>query len=524
MSAPRATEHSLQVRCRRDRVAPVRCRSASIPALALALALLGGGATADAENGYWEPPGIYPSDAPLAMVVGKARAFTGTPTVDYAQRIERYAVSAGGVTFDAASAVRGDDFAVRTTIDGETYASGRSGGYHWRQTPRGLVHLVRSDVQGDDLDRWPTSVLPLSSRCVVAGETRSPAAWVLLDRREGDIPHWFYVDEQIGAIVREVTREGRRVETTTFDDDRAVDGVRRPFHWHVVGPGGALDVHLTAVEPQPLEAASVAVPRSATDTFPRSARAQTLPSTFDHDSIVVAVKVEGTPVRFLLDTGTPQTVVGGATARRLHKRVVLGHTTLDDVAVGDIAAHSVPAAVVGDEWPEGILGYDFFAGRIVHIDYEHMRVETLPRENFVAPSDARTLESPFDEGMPLVPARVGNVASARFVLDTGSAKILILDGMLRRAHRVFVDLDARVLGGNHTTGFLEGPIEVERATLRSLTLGGQRYSTESADVQTHTTRFDAEFPIDGIVGTDLLRHLEWWFDADGGRTWFRWQG
>ncbi|MDQ2857572.1 MAG: hypothetical protein M3R53_02840 [Candidatus Eremiobacteraeota bacterium] len=485
--------------------------------------MLGGRGAADAENGYWEPPGIHPSDTPLATVFAKARDYAGASTVDYADRVERYAVSANGITFDAVSTVHGDDFAVRATIDGETYSFGRSGGNHWRQTPRGLVHLVRSDVQGDDLDRWPTAALPLSARCIVAGETQSPAAWVLLDRREGDIPHWFYVDERSGAIVREITREGRRVETTTFDDARAVNGVTRPFHWHVDGPGGALDVHVTAVEPQRVEAAAAALPHSATDTFPHPVRAQNVPSTFDHDRIFVTANVEGTPLRLLLDTGTPQIVVGEATARKLHKRVVLGHTTLRDVAVGDLAARSVPAGVVGENWVQGILGYDFFAGRIVHIDYEHARVETLPRESFTAPSDARTLESPFDEGMPVVPARVGDVASTRFVLDTGSARIVILDGTLRRAHRVFADLDASALGGARTIRFLEGPIDVERAALRSLILGGQRFSTESADMQTHTTRFDAEFPIDGIIGTDLLSHLEWWFDADGGRTWFRWQ-
>lgn len=137
-----------------------------------------------AENGWWEPPGIATTHATQGEVRAAIAKALGAAAPAYSQRVETYAVSAPGVTCSAREFVRGANFRISALLAGKDYGFGRSDGSRWRQTPTGLVHLVLSDVQGDDLDRWPTAyVSDDRSSWVLVGETREAApAWVLLDR------------------------------------------------------------------------------------------------------------------------------------------------------------------------------------------------------------------------------------------------------------------------------------------------------------------------------------------------------
>ena len=476
-----------------------------------------------AEGGYWEPPAIHPSTAALATVLAKIATNEGDVS---GGRAERYSVTSDGITFDAEAKIRGEDFVVRSTLDGATYASGRSGGYHWRRTPAGVVHLVESDVQGDDLDRWPTARLALSAGCVLAGEASGATGpqWVLLDRREHDIPHWFYVDESTGSIDREITREGSRVETMTFGDRRSASGATLPYRWHIDGAGGPLDVAVISSVPSMVAPTDVAVPGS-TLAIPAPPQAETLPSTFRRNSIFINLKVDGVEHPFVLDTGTPQIVITSALARNVRAHVALEHTLLDSLSLGTETITKAPVFSVDFGWDEGILGYDFFPGRIVHLDYANKRVEELPRDGFAAPVDAHELAVNFDEGMPIVTARVGEITGERFVLDTGSSRVVVFAHLLRRKHRQMSDLGFERLSDRASVShYLEGPVELDSVGFRSLVLGEATYNIASGLLQSITKSGDAEFPIDGIIGTDLLSRLEWWFDATGNRAWYRWQG
>ncbi len=501
----------------------MRKRKRAFAAALVAASVFAHSRPGDAEDGYWEPPAIHPSTAALAAVLSKIAANEGDLSHG---RVERYSVTSNGITFAAVATIRGEDFVVRSTLDGATYASGRSGGFHWRQTPAGVVHLVESDVQGDDLDRWPTARLALAAGCVLAGEASGATGpqWVLLDRREHDVPHWFYVDEATGAILREITREGTRVETTTFDDRRSANGATLPYRWHIDGAGGALDVAVTSSELATVAAKDVAVPQS-TFAFPPPQQAETVPSSFRRNSIYVKLKFAGSEHSFVLDTGTPQIVITSALARREHAHVALEHALLDTLSIGNETVSKAPVFSVDFGWDEGILGYDFFPGRIVHLDYAKERVEVLPRDGFAAPADAHELAIDFDEGMPIVTARVGDVTGERFVLDTGSPHVVVFAHLLRRKHRRASDLGFVALGDRVSVShYLEGPVELERVAFKKLVLGDATYNVASAELQSFTKSSDAEFPIDGIIGTDMLSHLEWWFDATGNRAWYRWQG
>ena len=474
----------------------------------------------------WLPSRTFPTTATVDTILQKVRAAAGNPSVAYSERIEHLRVLQAGRSFSSDLFVRDGDYMARSTLDGETYESGTTAAQHWRRTPRGLVRLVSSDVQGDDLDRWPAALVGLSAQdCSVVGEVRDPSpTWLLRVERASDIPHFVYIDEATGALVREVTREGSRVETTTFDDIRTIAGVRRPMHWTVQGPGGTLDVDVTGIDVTAVDPKTIAIPLSTSDEFPFPAKATSLRANFnEHGQIFVPVRVEGRAAAFLLDTGTPQLDVSPAFAREVHLTSTLGHSIAGRFSLASVDATAVPVDVVDYPWGDGILGYDLFCGRIVHVDYRSGVAETLPRTGFVPPAGTDALPTNYDEGMPIVTAQVGTAGGERFVLDTGSFE-LVLARHFRQSDSVpHAALDARNTGRGRRFTYLEGSIETTSAVLRSFTLGRARFIDIPAYIEDDASA-DTYFPIDGIIGNTILRRFEWWFDADGGMTWYRYRG
>jgi predicted aspartyl protease len=476
-------------------------------------------ATARAGDRY-EPPGLAATSATLDDVRARYAAATGVASQAYAARIETYHTVAKGTPFDSTMTVRGSDFTIATTLAGDLYRSGRNGGRRWRRTPSGVVRIVASDVQGDDLDRWPSAVLGFDiADCRVAGETRGDAAsYVLEDRAVGDVPHWFYIDEKTGELRREVTRDGSRVVTFDFTDFRAIDGVRRPYAWHVDGAGGPADVVVVSIEERDLAAPLFAIPESAPATFVLSlagARAARLPTRFARwGAIYVTVRVDGHKSEFMLDTGTTQMLIDGGAAHRFGLRETLDHTTVHELDAGPIAMTDVPFLTVGlgDGFGglEGILGHEFFRGYIVHVNYERQFVEVIPHGDFEPPPGAISIPISYSEGMPLASGRIGSIAVDRLALDTGSQRV-VLPSLLRE--RAGQTISAKTFGSYRVQHYLEGPITTNEASIASLALGGIDFVNVPADIE-RSERDSMEIPLDGIVGTSLLSTLDLWFDYD----------
>ena len=117
-----------------------------------------------AVDGHWQPPRIAPTTATLAEVFAKRDAASGTPSAAYARRVERWVVRTNGNQYETTVTVRDGDVRFDTPLAGATYSEGRAGGLRWRETPNGLVRVIASDVQGDQLDRWPLAIFPGPTR------------------------------------------------------------------------------------------------------------------------------------------------------------------------------------------------------------------------------------------------------------------------------------------------------------------------------------------------------------------------
>ncbi len=490
----------------------------------------------------WQPPGILPTTATLADVLAANAKATGAAAPAFAERRERWTYANGALRLPVEVVASGDDFRADVTLDGARYAAGRLRGVRWRADANGIAHATLSDLQGDALDRLPQSVFAWSvADCALVGETRGAApAWVVADRPARDKPHWFFVDESSGLIVRELTRDGARTIVTAFDRFEPLGGALRPRHWRVSdgGRGHDLDVTVDAVEPGAVADAALATP-APHEVFAPVARAAdaaragavTLPARFFGDGkIVVDVDLgAGRRAPFVLDTGTASISLDDGLAGKLGLRPSLEHATVPRMTVGDLAARDVSALAIPLRGLSGILGYDFFFGHVVRVDYANRRVEVIPHARadavFADPSTT-VVAANVGEGLPLVAASIGAARGERFAVDTGSDRVVALDPFERR-YASEIAASWKPVGpadGSPTTTFdyLEGSIRVGYRTAPELDFAARRFGEPDVAVQGPNTAADAiDPPFDGILGTDVLSAFDCWFDYDNGRIGLR---
>jgi hypothetical protein len=488
-------------------------------------------ATASAE---WRPPDLRVTNGSLTEVLSANAAATGTAEERYAQRRERWTYRNGERRLPVRVAVRGADF--RATVvagDGE-YAGGRSAGTRWRADANGVTHATWSDDQGDAIDRLPQSIFPFDrADCSLTGEsTRFGAAWVVVDRPPGDKPHWFYVDKASGLIAHEITHEGKRTVVTAFSGFEVVDGLRRPSSWHVSDGDASHDLEVTVddVVPQQLTERDVAISQTQrlfVAASPRPSGVIALPASFREQRIFIDVGLGKGQASFVLDTGTASIMLNRRLAEKEPSGVVLEHATVPAMTVGPLALSNASTLAIPIPL-DGILGYDFFLGHVVHIDYAGKRVEVMtPQAAESAFSDPRNavISASFDEGIPLVRAAFGSAAGDRFALDTGSQSLYVFEPFTQRyAH----EIDSRWTPWWFGAGsrrrmteeeqYLEGSIVVGARRVSSFQLGPATFRDTTVGVELPNGRADAiDVPLDGVIGTDEMSLFEWWFDYDGGR-------
>jgi len=505
----------------RPGIAPAGPAHGGMRALLLFVFLLGAAEPAGGPgDGHWQPPGLQASSATVATVFG------GASLGGREQGIERYRIVRGAGAVDTDVTRVGADYLTRTVIAGQVYEFGRAAGVRWSRGPNGLVRLTGSDLAGDDLDRWPAAVFPIAATdCMVAGESDAPIpAWVLRYQHAGDAPRWLYVDRASRVIVREVMRDGVRVQTTSFDEFGEAGA---PRHWRVTGGEHDLDVRFETTVPAGTPPGGLSRPVSSLTGVPIPAGTVTIPARFTGGNIIVPVRIGDRLEQFALDTGTSDIEIDRLAAIRIGLQSVFDHANGADVRIGALRMRNVPISTqsIGNGPYTGLLGYDFFAGHIVHIDYAHERLELLARATFVPPAGAQQLATDYREGVPLIAARVGDATAGRFLIDSGSPRVVLLryleehDGHARREFRL-----AGPPGPLRGEPYLEGLVMTRSVRLPALGIGPFEVADDDADIEEREDASAAttiETPFDGIIGTDVLARFEWWFDYDGGALWLR---
>jgi hypothetical protein len=505
-------------------------------AATLTLMLLGVPRAARAD---WRPAGIRPTTATLGDVLAFHAKAVGEDPSGHDNRREGWTYTNGTHQLPVEVAVRGDDFRIDVMLDGAAYTAGRFGGARWRGDANGIVHGTQADLQSDAIDRFPDILFGFRPQdCELAGETASPhPAWVIADRPAGDRMHWLFFDQGSGLIVKSILREGKVVETTVFDRFDASFGIVRARHWHLSDGDRAddIDAILDGVSTGNVPVAAVAFPSTSAQRvfrLPDGNERVTLPAHFLRSGhIAVDVDVDGRSGRFILDTGTASITLNSGAAERLAGGVVLQHATVAKMSVGALSMDNVSVLAIPfglGPAVSGILGYDFFFGHVVHIDYRGQRVEVLSHEAaqaaFADPA-VTVIAANVDQGLPLVHAAIGLAAADDFALDTASPHFYVMQPFAQRYGAEIAAHWTRIPSPPQTIEYVEGAIEVVPYQAADLYFGPLHVRRVDVGVEVPTRRGDAiAIPFDAIIGTDILQHFELWFDYDNGRVAMRYTG
>jgi predicted aspartyl protease len=422
--------------------------------------------------------------------------------------------------------VRGPD---ERTIDDSPPFHAEAGVVHgerWAQDENGITLDDRADPGQAKKEPFTTTVT----------RVRAPAdayAVATLDAKG------FGRKEIVDAASWHVLRRERIVATgtvtTTYEDVREDQGRVFAHRWHVDnGVAQTItDARVTEYVPRAVSDAELARPpsRRALVAFPDGVNSVDLPADFA-DHVYVPVRVGGTDVEFVLDSGASGIVVDAGVAKRAglrlygeHAHVVAGRATYaravaPELRVGPLAMRDVTVGVIPLGWTGkrgarigGLLGFDFLAQLGVTIDYEHRRVTVVPDTAYVPPPGPQTtaLTARFGRGIPLVTASFDGAVAERMGLDTGAnGSFLLFDYFMRANPSALPDGPVAGFGdpGAHTGvggAFSTSPVLVGSLQLGSFALPaivGSRVTSERSYAQ----------DIDGVIGAQVLRWFTVGFD------------
>ena len=256
--------------------------------------------------------------------------------------------------------------------------------------------------------------------------------------------------------------------------------------------------------------------------FPERQTTVRLPVRFVNGLAVVRVIVGRAGYDFLLDSGcrrdrdrSVRRRPAGLRALRPADRLDAGAfpestTIVPQMTIGGLRMRNVVTRVVQIPFHldnrtrvAGLLGFDFFADTVVHIDLDKSLAEAIAPDRFHAPPDASSVIVALDDKTPAVRARAGT-ASGRVVLDTGANRTVFESAFAERGdfspERFATTMHVRGMGGF---------ANAEPTRVPTFELGGIYTRQATADVSNADLGTE---DVDGIIGTDLLRSYDLWFN------------
>jgi hypothetical protein len=378
----------------------------------------------------------------------------------------------------------------------------------------------------------------------LAGITKAvhPAYVVSVKRPGSQHPEWIFYDRDSAQIVRieSISHNERRL-VQTFDDFRTNGGVTGAWHVHDTDGRPELDDdwHLTSIARGAAMAPSVFAQPATSPAGNVTTRAA-IPSVFlDDGTIIVRVVIGGRGLDFEIDTAESDSVIDESVAdelklptygqtTRLSSGANVGYwTTIPEAQVGPatlkdfhVRAKRFTYAARHDTRVVGLLGYDFLANHVVHVDYVHHQIELLPVADFAAdkPVDGG-LEIPlaFDDGLPLVPMAFGDAIAEHAIIGS-SMPFTIAMGSFYSAHQ-----DQFEAMGKHQQSSV--PFADSNTVGRDVEFWLARTSAlrfANANFANHpflgtALNYDGSQEIDAILGADFLSYYDLYYDFPRGR-------
>jgi hypothetical protein len=183
---------------------------------------------------------------------------------------------------------------------------------------------------------------------------------------------------------------------------------------------------------------------------------------------------------------------------------------------------------------DGIVGSDVWSKTPFAIDYQKQTVTFYKREAFRPPAMSRQFD--FEEFIPsksdpailaanpnmgqfLVRGKIDEIP-ALFELNTGASNTM-LESRFTIRHKQFVSEKRK----NLTAFAIGSPIigKLQKARFRQLTLMGKEVARPRGVVAVVGPLSKKSKAADVTIGSDVMRHFQWWFDYEKRKVWAVWK-
>lgn len=459
----------------------------------------------------------------------------GTPDT----RTEVWTYQDGGQSGTMTAVYKGDDSRTDIVLGPFHSSHGQLAGKVWEQNENGLTRVMSDVHQRDDVNRYALAHPLLKASAVqLLGTIDKPVrSYVIKVAPASGRVEYVYYDASTYLIVRdERATDGERI-VRTFDDFRITKGLREPWHVHESN-GEAKDDRdwkmQSLVAGGPVDAAKLTIPASR-DPVTLNGDRVTLPAKLSGDRIVLTVQIGAHKVNLLMDSGSSGILlnrdVADATGVQsfgektettagtyLSSDALIPKIDFGVATMQNVSAETAPY----EEWSygqipiAGLMGYDFIAGAVIHVDYVNQTVEAIAPAAFEPPAGAIALPIRLDDGVPVIDAVVGNARGHHFIVDTGADRSMIFSGFAK-AHPS--DVADQGLGQEMTESLpfvdkisgVGGKVQVHPVQVSSLTIGSIHLPEWLFDVSQDAPAFETD-DYDGLIGQDVLRNFDLYLD------------
>ena len=453
----------------------------------------------------------------VADIVAKARAAGGNDKVVESE-ISVWHVHREGLDGTTRTLIRGHDYISTTQLGSSVTALGSQGGKFWSEDANGQIIVQQSEPADADAKPVAQKLTHVTSP-LDAYEVETIAA-------NGSTRRRFY-DARTFLLVRsESTAFG--LQSYAVFENFVTDSAGRTRPHHIYGadqrPNNDWDERLVSDDlSAPVNAADVAIPanRRTLVEFPQGHSTVRLPARMVHGAIVVRVQIGSRGLDFILDSGADSIVVDAGVASELGLKSEGKHTTtiagnvpsssvkIPEMKIGDLTLHDVTVDAIpyghnvdADTKVLGLLGFDFFAGAAVTIDYGAGTVDATAPNAFVPDPAATEVVARLNLGVPEVSLHIGAASGDRFVLDTGAqrATIVIFQHFVRLNSELIPDAMKNGDGG-HFANMIGGTVESSPVRLNDVGFGPWRIPAVEGLVARSPASLDRS---DGLIGSDFL--------------------
>lgn len=489
------------------------------------------------------PTGLVPTTARLSQILALHAKIATTPTGAHDTIIEDWSYTDTGVSGTEYLERSGSDYHSRITAGTLVEQYGQLDHKRWHQDANGFT-MNTSDLD----DRSFIAIRSLSDAedpkndvRVVGQRTGPHPAYVVQVKRPGYAhPEWNFYDESTGNVVRVERVAGKSRIVATYDDFRTVDGVTTAWHIHDAYPDNVLDDdwRITSFQAgMPIPKSAFAKPASHALASIVTVRTALKAQITGHGYTILRLMVGNRGLDFELDSSSPTSYIDRNVAHDLGLPT-FGHATnlsngnaldydtvLPDAQLGPIHLHNFALTATDMAYQSsestrvvGVLGYDFLASNVLHIDYRHGLVEVFPPALFDGPKpvkDQIDLPLNLDDGVPFIPMIIGDGFTKRVMLDDDLYSTLVFGSFVNAHRAAFQDLEA----GHHRQGYVpfadqssygvKADIWWSQTPRLRFAIANYKY------LPILTTNFSYERSgrtVDAVLGLDYLHYFDLYFD------------